>query len=92
MAKGESIQPGGASGRRVAAWPGPIIITAALVFLASHTWRKWPDLLVDFGRELYVPWRLAEGQVLYRDIAFLSGPLSQYVNSLWFRLHDLAHL
>jgi hypothetical protein len=50
------------------------------------TWRAWPDVLVDFGRELYVPWRLSQGQVLYRDLAYLSGPLAPYWNSLWFRV------
>jgi hypothetical protein len=49
------------------------------------TWRTWPDILIDFGREVYVPWQLAEGKVLYRDIAYFNGPLSPYLNSLWFR-------
>ena len=38
-----------------------------LLFLA-FSWRKWPDPLIDFGRELYTPWRLANGAVLYRDV------------------------
>ena len=42
------------------------------------------ELLVDFGRELYVPWRITQGDVLYRDIAYFSGPLSPHVNALWF--------
>jgi hypothetical protein len=42
--------------------------------------------LVDFGRELYVPWQLTQGKVLCRDIAYLDGPLSPYVNALWFSL------
>jgi dolichyl-phosphate-mannose-protein mannosyltransferase len=65
-----------------------IFVLHALVFvaLAAWTWRKWPDPIVDFGRELYVPWEITRGQVLYRDIASLFGPLSPYVNALWFRL------
>ncbi len=50
------------------------------------TWGTWPQLLVDFGRELYVAWRLAEGDVLYRDIAYFNGPLSPHLNALWFRV------
>ena len=42
-------------------------------------------MLVDFGRELYVPWQLSEGRTLYTDIVYFNGPLSPYVNSLWFR-------
>jgi hypothetical protein len=48
------------------------------------SWRRWPDLLVDFGRELYVPWRLANGAVLYRDVDDYYGPLSQYLNATLF--------
>lgn len=54
--------------------------------LAALTWRKWPDLIVDYGRELYVPWRLSEGDVLYRDIAHYYGPLGVTVNSWLFKL------
>ena len=52
--------------------------------LSAWSWRKTADLSIDFGRELYVSWQLAEGQVLYRDIAALKGPLSAYVNALVF--------
>jgi hypothetical protein len=63
---------------------GPLLIAAAFVGLAWWTWGAWPDVLVDFGRELYVPWRLSEGAVLHRDIAWFSGPLSQHVNAFLF--------
>jgi hypothetical protein len=46
----------------------------------------WPDVLIDFGRELYLPWQIANGRTLYVDLAHFSGPLSQYWNALWFRL------
>jgi hypothetical protein len=54
------------------------------------SWRKWPDPLVDFGRELYVPWQITRGRLLYRDIASLFGPLSPYVNAFWFRLFGVS--
>jgi Dolichyl-phosphate-mannose-protein mannosyltransferase len=63
-----------------------------LGLLVWWSWRKWPDPFVDFGRELYVPWRLTQGAVLYRDIASLFGPLSPYVNALWFRLLGVSLL
>ncbi|MFH0981307.1 MAG: glycosyltransferase family 39 protein [Planctomycetota bacterium] len=58
--------------------------------MAAISWRKWPDPLVDFGRELYIPWQLASGKVLYRDIACLFGPFSQYLNALWFKLFGVS--
>jgi hypothetical protein len=47
---------------------------------------RWADAVVDFGQELYVAWRLSEGEVLYRDLARPAGPLSPYANALWFAL------
>jgi len=73
-------------------WPPLIFAVHAVLFvaLAAWTWRKWPDPLVDFGRELYVPWQLTRGRVLYRDIFSLFGPLSPYVNAAWFRLFGVS--
>ncbi len=70
----------------LARWAGPVSIVVASVAMLCWTWGTWPDVIVDFGRELYVPWRLTEGEVLYRDLAYFNGPLSPYVNSIWFRL------
>jgi hypothetical protein len=63
-----------------------VVLGASGAALCAWTWRAWPDPMVDFGRELYVPWRLAEGEVLFRDLAWFNGPLSPYVNALWFAL------
>jgi hypothetical protein len=54
--------------------------------MLAWSWGTWPNPYVDFGRELYVPWRLAEGEVLYRDIAWFNGPLSPSWNALLFGL------
>jgi hypothetical protein len=53
--------------------------------MAAFSWRTWPDVLIDFGREAYVAWRLSEGAVLQRDVVSVSGPLSPYWNALAFR-------
>lgn len=71
---------------RIPWWIDPVLLLAVGAALVSMTWRKWPDLLVDFGQQLYIPWRLASGERLYSDIAFLHGPLSQLFHALWFRL------
>ena len=72
--------------RYLSVWAGPVLIVAAAVGMAIWTWGTWPDVLVDFGHQRYIPWRLTEGEVLYRDIAFYNGPLSQYFNALMFRI------
>ncbi len=69
-----------------APYAGPAVIAIVGTVMLARTWRTWPDVLVDFGRELYLPWQIANGRTLYVDLAHFSGPLSQYWNALWFRL------
>jgi hypothetical protein len=66
-----------------AGWLG--VIGLAIYFL-KVSWLKWPDPQIDFGTQLYAPWRLAEGDVLYRDVAQNYGPLSQSFNALLFAI------
>lgn len=67
-------------------WLGLAVLAGLAVFFLATSWRKWPDPLIDFGRELYLPWRLAHGAVLYRDVDDFYGPLSQYFNAGLFAL------
>lgn len=71
-------------------WAGPFTISIAGLVMLGANWGKWPDVLVDFGRELYVPWQLTAGKTLYTDLAYFNGPLSPYVNALWFRLFGVS--
>jgi hypothetical protein len=74
-----------------ASWIDLTIIAVAFVFAAAISWRKWPDILVDFGLQLYLPWRISAGDVLYRDLHYLSGgPLSQYFNALLFKIFGVS--
>jgi hypothetical protein len=74
-------------------WIGLVVIALAFIFAAGISWRRWPDLLVDFGGQLYIPWRLANGAVLYRDLFyFAGGPLSQYFNALLFKIFGVSFL
>ena len=66
---------------------------SAVVFAlaAALSWRRWADVLVDFGMQLYLPWRISEGEVLYRDMMYLTGgPLSQYFNALLFKIFGVS--
>lgn len=62
----------------------PLLLVAFFIALLVRGWRKWPDILVDFGRELYVPWQISSGSVLYKDVAHLFGPLSSYFHGVLF--------
>jgi hypothetical protein len=61
-------------------------LTALFFALLAMSWRRWPDPLVDFGRELYIPWRMNQGALLFRDIEHIYGPLSQHLNAALFRV------
>ena len=58
--------------------------------LLAWSWGRWLDPMVDFGRELYVPWRLTEGEVLFSDISYVNGPFSPYFNAMAFALFGVA--
>ena len=59
-----------------------VVIWAAWMY---RTWAHWGSLTVDCGREMYVPWVLAERKMLYRDVWYLYGPAAPYFNSWLFR-------
>jgi hypothetical protein len=61
-----------------------------LAFQTATTWRKWPDLLIDYGRELYVPWQITKGAILYKDILHYYGPLGVSLNAGLFRVFGVG--
>jgi len=72
-------------------WAGLALVGCVFAVAAALSWRRWPDLLVDFGIQLYLPWRISQGDVLYRDVAYLTGgPLSQYFNALLFKIFGVS--
>ncbi len=71
-------------------WVDPVLIGLATLGMAAWSWRKWPDVLVDYGQQLYVAWRIAEGEVLYRDLQYFHGPLSAYLHGALMRLFGVG--
>lgn len=65
---------------------GAAVVALVAVAMTAWTWRMWADPLVDFGGEAYVAWRLSEGDVLYRDLAYFTGPLAPYLQATWMRV------
>jgi hypothetical protein len=60
-------------------------VTSIMIVMLWISWEKWGDTIIDTGREVYIPWQLSEGKVLYRDV-FVNqyGPLSSYINAALF--------
>ncbi len=62
----------------------------AFIFLSWLSWRKWPDPLIDFGQQLYVPWRLSRGAVLYHDVSYVYGCLSVCYHAVLFKIFGVS--
>jgi hypothetical protein len=72
-------------------WAGLALVGVVFALATALSWRRWADVLVDFGMQLYLPWRISEGEVLYRDMMYLTGgPLSQYFNALLFKIFGVS--
>ena len=80
------VQPGAS----VRQWIGPGIVAIVGFYMLASIWATGPDPVVDFGREIYVPWRLSEGDVLYRDIHYFNGPLSPYLHAAALRIGGVS--
>ena len=90
MGGGAQMTFGSDFGRRAAWWAAPVLLILTGIAMTVWTWQTWADVTIDFGREVYVPWQLTEGKILYRDIAYFGGPLSPGVNYLWFKLFGVS--
>ena len=68
-----------------------LLLLFAFCILVANSWRKWCDIQVDYGLQLYTPWQLASGKVLYRDVMYLAGgPFSQYFHAMLFKLFGVS--
>ncbi|MCX5848973.1 MAG: glycosyltransferase family 39 protein [Deltaproteobacteria bacterium] len=65
---------------------GPTILVLVGSYMLHRSWFKWPDLFIDYGRELYIPWQITQGKVLYAEIHHLYGPFAQYLNAFLFQI------
>jgi Dolichyl-phosphate-mannose-protein mannosyltransferase len=77
-------------------WEGPHLKIAGRIgivglagALAYLTWAHWGNMLVDSGRELYVPAEILRGKLLYRDLWYPLGPLAPYVEAILLKVFGL---
>ena len=63
-----------------------VTIGATFATLTWVGWLRWAEIMVDFGREVYLPWQICAGKVLYRDLASYNGPFSPYFNAVMFHV------
>jgi hypothetical protein len=61
-------------------------ILASFAAGLAASWQCWGNPLVDSGRELNVPLRLVNGEMLYSDVGYIYGPFSPYLNGFLYRV------
>ena len=66
--------------------PWVVLIAVSFIFGLAVSWERWGNPLVDCGREMNQPLRLAHGEMLYSDVRHIYGPLSPYLNALLYRI------
>src|SRR5262245_56888453 len=71
-------------------WPR-FAIALAFVAMLLVSWRRWTSPIADSGREMDLPLRLMNGEMLYRDAHYIYPPFSPYFNSFLYRIFG-AHL
>ncbi len=66
--------------------PWVVLIAVSFIFGLAASWQRWGNPLVDCGREMNQPLRLADGQMLYSDVRHIYGPLSPYINAMLYQV------
>ena len=62
------------------------ILALSFVLGIAASWERWAGPVIDSGREMNQPLRLAGGERLYSDVRHIYGPLSPYVHAAGYRL------
>jgi len=65
-------------------------IAGLFVFFLVKSWLRWMDPLIDFPKDLYLAWRVSEGDLLYRNVTTWYGPLPQLTEGAGFRLFGVG--
>ena len=64
------------------------ILAACLALNLAASWQRWANPVVDVGREMNQPLRLAAGEMLYSDVRHIYGPLSPWLHAVLFRIFN----
>jgi len=68
----------------------PLSVAGLFVYMLAKSWLRWGDPVVDFPRDLYIAWRLSEGDLLYQKIANWYGPLANLIEGAGFKVFGVG--
>lgn len=63
-----------------------LFIFAVALFMFFLFYGKQDAYLIDVGREAYIPWQMLKGELLYKDIFNVYGPLGYQINAILFAI------
>jgi hypothetical protein len=63
-----------------------ILLGVVFAVFVARSWLAWGDLDADYGREMFVPLRISQGDVIYRDVRYPYGPLIPYAHAFGYRM------
>src|SRR5579872_3081198 len=63
-----------------------LLLAASFAFGLAASWQRWANPVIDGGREMNQPLRLADGETLYSDVGHIYGPLSPWLNAALYRV------
>jgi len=63
----------------------PLLLAASFAFGLSASWQRWANPVIDGGREMNQPLRIAQGETLYSEVGHIYGPLSPWFNAALYR-------
>ncbi|MDD3237266.1 MAG: glycosyltransferase family 39 protein [Candidatus Gastranaerophilales bacterium] len=56
------------------------------IFAIPFFWLRQGNIGIDLGRELYIPWEMTKGNLLYKNIFIIFAPLSYQINACCLKL------
>ncbi len=65
-------------------------LAALFIFMLAKSWLRWSDPLMDFPKNLYLAWRISEGDRLYEKVTNWYGPLAHLLEAAGFRLFGVG--
>jgi|GEM_PF-4263461 len=89
-----AVKQEGSPGKRIPLflkkhWLFFLLAVLPSLFLINQGFGRYGSFFIDCGRDAVIPWRLLDGEVLYRDVRYVYGPLAPYLNLLLFRLFGI---
>lgn len=63
---------------------GILFVVSLILYVLFYA--KYDIYLIDVSREAYLPWQMLKGQVLYKDIFNVYGPLGYQINAIAYAI------